>query len=196
VLTVPYRQNAVVLAKQLASVDELSGGRLTTGLALGGWSEDFAASELPLSGRGKTFEAMLATMRRVWAGEVEGAAGPIPALATGRPGLLLGGLVPASFARVARVAEGWVAPFFGFEMLRDGITGVRRAWEEAGRPGRPRIAVARYFCLGAGADEIADEYLLHYYGREYFAPARADTSTTREELEAELSRLSDVGAPG
>jgi alkanesulfonate monooxygenase SsuD/methylene tetrahydromethanopterin reductase-like flavin-dependent oxidoreductase (luciferase family) len=193
VLTVPYRQNAVVLAKQLASVDELSGGRLTAGLALGGWPEDFVASELPLSGRGKTFEAMLATMRRVWAGEVEGAAGPMPALPTGRPGMLLGGLVAASFARVARLAEGWVAPFFGIEMLREGITGVRRAWKEAERPGRPRIVAARYFCLGADAAVTADEYLLHYYGREYFAAARADTPTTGEEVEAELSRLSDAG---
>jgi alkanesulfonate monooxygenase SsuD/methylene tetrahydromethanopterin reductase-like flavin-dependent oxidoreductase (luciferase family) len=193
VLTVPYRQNAVVLAKQLASLDELSGGRLTTGLALGGWPEDFAASQVPVTGRGKTFEAMLATMRRVWSGEVEGAAGPMPALAAGRPGLLIGGLVAASFARVARLAEGWVAPFFGYDTLREGITGARRAWEEAGRAGRPRIVAARYFCLGAAAKQVADEYLLHYYGREYFAAARADTSTGQEELEAELSRLAAAG---
>jgi len=193
VLTVPYRQNAVVLAKQLASLDELSGGRLTTGLALGGWPEDFAASELPVAGRGKTFEAMLATMRRVWSGELEGAGGPMPTLASGRPGLLIGGLVAASFARVARLAEGWVAPFFGFDTLREGITGARQAWKEAGRAGRPRVVAARYFCLGAGAAPIADEYLLHYYGREYFGAARADTSTTEEQLEAELSRLADAG---
>src|SRR5918992_4155377 len=46
VLNVPYRQNAVVLAKQLASIDRLSGGRLTAGLALGGWPEDYQASEM------------------------------------------------------------------------------------------------------------------------------------------------------
>src|SRR5215213_2570445 len=47
VLTVPYRRNAVVLAKQLASIDTLSEGRLTPGLALGGWPDDYAASEAP-----------------------------------------------------------------------------------------------------------------------------------------------------
>jgi alkanesulfonate monooxygenase SsuD/methylene tetrahydromethanopterin reductase-like flavin-dependent oxidoreductase (luciferase family) len=193
VLTIPYRQNALVLAKQLASVDQLSGGRLTVGLALGGWPEDYAASELPQAGRGATFEEMLATMRRAWAGEVAGASGPMPALPGGRPAVLLGGLMPAAFARAAGLAEGWVAPFFGFEMLVDGIASVRQAWIEAGRSSRPRVVVERYFCLGAGADEVADEYLLHYYGPEYFAHARADTLTTRERLGAEIRRLSEAG---
>jgi alkanesulfonate monooxygenase SsuD/methylene tetrahydromethanopterin reductase-like flavin-dependent oxidoreductase (luciferase family) len=193
VLTVPYRQNAAVLAKQLASVDRLSGGRLTAGLALGGWPEDYAASEAPLTGRGARFDEMLATMKRVWAGEIAGAAGPMLALPSGRPAVLIGGLVAASFARVAAVGDGWVAPFFGLEMLLDGIAGVRAAWAEAGRSGRPRVVVERYFCLGDSAAEIADEYLLHYYGREYFPHARADALTTSEELRRELLRLTEAG---
>jgi alkanesulfonate monooxygenase SsuD/methylene tetrahydromethanopterin reductase-like flavin-dependent oxidoreductase (luciferase family) len=193
VLTVPFRQNAVLLAKQLASLDQLSGGRLTAGLALGGWPEDYATSRLPLNGRGATFEEMLATMRRVWAGEVAGASGPMPALPSRRPGVLLGGLTPVAFARAARLADGWVAPFFGFEMLVGGIASVRQAWTDAGRSSRPRVVVQRYFCLGGGADEIADEYLLHYYGHEYFAHARADTPTTPDGLRAEISRLSEAG---
>lgn len=72
VLTVPFRQNAVVVGKQLASLDLLSGGRVTAGLALGGWPEDYAESGLPLDGRGAVFEDMLSTMRRVWTGEVAG----------------------------------------------------------------------------------------------------------------------------
>src|ERR687891_2065934 len=47
VLNVGWRANPVLLAKQMASVDLLSGGRLTAGLGLGGWPEDFAASEVP-----------------------------------------------------------------------------------------------------------------------------------------------------
>jgi hypothetical protein len=53
--------------------------------------------------------------------------------------------------------------------------------------------VPRYFCLGADAAEVADEYLLHYYGQEYFAYARADTLTTRERLRVEIRRLSETG---
>jgi alkanesulfonate monooxygenase SsuD/methylene tetrahydromethanopterin reductase-like flavin-dependent oxidoreductase (luciferase family) len=105
--------NPIVVAKQLGSLDRLAGGRLTAGLALGGWPDDYEASGLPLQGRGQRFDAMLTTMRRVWAGEIEGAAGPMPALAGDRPGLLVGGLVAASFRRVAALADGWVAPFFG-----------------------------------------------------------------------------------
>jgi len=193
VLTVPYRRNPVVLAKQLASVDELSGGRLTAGLALGGWPEDYVTSDAPLKGRAATFDAMLAMMRRAWTGEIAGASGPMRALPRGRPSLLFGGFAPAAFARAAAFGNGWVAPFFGFEMMVDGMASARRAWIDAGRSGQPRIVAERYFCLGAGADAVADDYLLHYYGDEYFERARTDTVTTPERLHMEIGRLSDAG---
>ena len=132
-------------------------------------------------------------MRRVWAGALAGASGPIPALPPARPGVLFGGLVPAAFGRVATLGDGWVAPFFGYEMLVEGIASARQAWAEAARPGHPRIVVERYFCLGPGAGEIADDYLEHYYGRQYFGLARADTLTTHEQLHAQIGRLSEAG---
>jgi alkanesulfonate monooxygenase SsuD/methylene tetrahydromethanopterin reductase-like flavin-dependent oxidoreductase (luciferase family) len=192
ILGVPFRQSATVLAKQLASLDRISGGRLTAGLALGGWPEDYAASGTPLAGRGAAFEAMLRTMRHVWAGEIAGAAGPMPALENGRPSVLLGAIAPVGFRRAAAHGDGWVAPFFGHDMLVDGIASARQAWADAGRRDRPRVVAPRYFCLGAGADDTADEYLRHYYGDGY-GPARADTLTTRERLHAELARLSEAG---
>jgi alkanesulfonate monooxygenase SsuD/methylene tetrahydromethanopterin reductase-like flavin-dependent oxidoreductase (luciferase family) len=193
VLNVGYRRNAVVLGKQLASVDRLSGGRLTAGLALGGWPEDYAASDVPLTRRGALFDDTLATLRKVWAGELVGAAGPMPGLPKGRPGLLLGGLVPGSFTRIAAVADGWVAPFMGFEMLSKGIAMARRAWADANRAGSPRIVVERYFCFGAGAEGIAGHYLEHYYGSEYAGAAKADTVTTVDGLADELGRLAAAG---
>jgi alkanesulfonate monooxygenase SsuD/methylene tetrahydromethanopterin reductase-like flavin-dependent oxidoreductase (luciferase family) len=45
VLNVGWRNNPVLLAKQMASVEQVSGGRLTAGLGLGGWPEDYAAEE-------------------------------------------------------------------------------------------------------------------------------------------------------
>jgi alkanesulfonate monooxygenase SsuD/methylene tetrahydromethanopterin reductase-like flavin-dependent oxidoreductase (luciferase family) len=193
VLNVGYRRNPIVLAKQVASVDQLSGGRLTAGLALGGWPEDYVASEVSLSARGATFEATLAAMRQVWSGVVSGASGPMPALPTGRPTVLIGGLVPASFARVAVHADGWVAPSFGMPVLKDGITSARQAWSKAGRRGQPRIVVERYFSLGDGADAVADHYLMHYYGSDYFPDVRADALTSRERIRNELQRLAEVG---
>lgn len=193
VLNVGYRKDAVPLAKQIASVDRLSGGRLTIGLALGGWPEDYAVSDVPMEGRGRTFEAMLATMRRAWAGDLAGASGPMTALSAGRPRVLIGGMVPASFARAATAGEGWVAPAFGLSTLTEGIAAVRRAWSESGRPGQPRIVTERYFALGDGADEIADHSLRHYYGPTYFPYARADALTTPPRIREEIDLLSGTG---
>jgi alkanesulfonate monooxygenase SsuD/methylene tetrahydromethanopterin reductase-like flavin-dependent oxidoreductase (luciferase family) len=182
VVSVCWRGNAVLLAKQLSSVDRLSGGRLTAGLGMGGWPADYEASGVPLAGRGALFDSSLAAMKRNWQ-------------ATGnRPRILLGGIAQASFARAAtEMSEGWVAPLFGLGLLQDGGAAVGSAWAEAGREGRPRIMTGRYFSLGPDADRSADEYIHHYYGDEFFDPARADTLTTIEQLHAELRRLSEAG---
>jgi alkanesulfonate monooxygenase SsuD/methylene tetrahydromethanopterin reductase-like flavin-dependent oxidoreductase (luciferase family) len=193
VLNVPYRQNAVVLAKQLASVDRLSGGRLTAGLALGGWPEDYQASAVPHSGLGAAMDAMVATMQKTWNGKVAGASGPMPALPPDRPGLLFGGLVPAAFARAAGVGQGWIAPSAGIEQLIDGVDSIRNAWDRIGRTGRPRVVTVRYFCFGPDADEHAEHYLRHYY-LDFLDFVKADTPTTPEHLDAELRRLRDAGA--
>jgi alkanesulfonate monooxygenase SsuD/methylene tetrahydromethanopterin reductase-like flavin-dependent oxidoreductase (luciferase family) len=192
VLNAGYRRNAVVLAKQLASVDRLSGGRLTAGLGLGGWPEDYAASDVPQRGLGAVMDEMVATMQQAWAGKLHGASGPMPALEPGRPGLLFGGFAPASFARAATVGQGWIAPSFGHKALVDGIASIREAWSRAGRDGRPRVVVERYFCFGEDADETARHYLDHYYvdGTDVLA----DAPTTREHLDAELRRIRDAGA--
>lgn len=63
VLNVGWRRNAVLLAKQLASVDLLSGGRLTAGLGLGGWPDDYTASGAPSDGFRELWDATLDTWR-------------------------------------------------------------------------------------------------------------------------------------
>jgi alkanesulfonate monooxygenase SsuD/methylene tetrahydromethanopterin reductase-like flavin-dependent oxidoreductase (luciferase family) len=193
VLNVPYRQNAVVLAKQLASVDRLSGGRLTAGLALGGWPEDYEASGVSRRGLGAAMDAMVAAMQAVWDGKPAGASGPMPALPPDRPGLLFGGLAPAAFTRAATAGQGWIAPSFGIEQVIDGVAAMREAWDRIGRAGRPRVVTVRYFCFGPGADEHAGHYLRHYY-LDYAELVKADTPTTPEHLGAELRRLRDAGA--
>jgi alkanesulfonate monooxygenase SsuD/methylene tetrahydromethanopterin reductase-like flavin-dependent oxidoreductase (luciferase family) len=194
VLNAGYRHNPVVLAKQIDSVERLSAGRLTAGLGMGGWPEDYAASDVTMTGRGAAFETTLATMRGVWRGEAAGASGPIPALPEGRPGVLLAGLVPAGFARAAALSDGWVAPSFGLKILEEGARAVGREWARAGRPGKPRIIVERYFCLGTGATETADAYVAHYYGGEYLPHIRPDVLTDSEHLHEEIGRLAEAGA--
>ena len=193
VLNVPYRRNAVVLAKQLASIDRLSGGRMTAGLALGGWPEDFQASEVPQRGLGAVMDTMVATMRDAWNGKLEGASGPMPALPPDRPGLLFGGLVPAAYTRAATVGQGWIAPSAGIQQLADGVDAIRKEWDRIGRAGRPRVVTMRYICFGPGADEHAERELRHYY-LDFADFVKADTPTTPEHLDAELRRLRDAGA--
>ena len=192
VLNVPWRQSALTLAKQLWSLERISGGRLTAGLALGGWPEDYRESGIALAGRGAVFDDMLEVMLRAWKGELSGAGGPLPALPPRRPHLVFGGFAPRSYERMARLGIGWVAPLFGFDVLLGGIASAEAAWSNAGRPGRPRIVVARYFSLGPDADATADEYIHHYYGEEFFGAARADVVTTPAHLHAELQRLRDA----
>jgi alkanesulfonate monooxygenase SsuD/methylene tetrahydromethanopterin reductase-like flavin-dependent oxidoreductase (luciferase family) len=193
VLTVGWRANPVLLAKQMASVELLSGGRLTAGLGLGGWPDDFVASGVPNPSRGARLDEAVAAMRQVWGGELEGQGGPTRRLAQARPALVFGGFVPASYTRAAKHGEGWVAPLFGLEVLEGGARAMREAWSSAGRDGHPRIVTGRYFSLGRDADSIADEYVRHYYGPEYFAAARADTLTRPEQVKRELERLAAAG---
>jgi len=193
VLNVGWRANPVLLAKQMASVELLSGGRLTAGLGLGGWPDDFEASEVPTSGGGARLRSALATMRQVWAGGLSGHGGAMRRLPEGRPALLFGGLVPAAYTRAATQGQGWVAPLMGLQMLEDGATAVRQAWADTGRVGEPRIVTGRYFSLGQDADRVADRYIRHYYGDEYFPTARADTLTSPTQIREELDRLTKAG---
>ena len=104
------------------------------------------------------------------------------------------GTAPAAFARAATpTSEGWVAPLFGLALLQEGGAAVKQAWSEARRDGGPRIVTGRYFSLGADADKVADAYIHHYYGADYFDYARADTLTDPERLRAELQRLAQAG---
>jgi alkanesulfonate monooxygenase SsuD/methylene tetrahydromethanopterin reductase-like flavin-dependent oxidoreductase (luciferase family) len=182
ILCVCWRANPVLLAKQLSSVDRLSDGRLVAGMGMGGWPADYEASGVPLAGKAALFDASLAAMERTWE-----AAGD-------RPTVLLGGTAKKSYARATtEISDGWVSPLFGLDVLRDGAAAVGEVWTEAGREGRPRIMTGRYFSLGDRADANADAYIRHYYGDDYFDPARADTLTTPEQVRAELRRLSQAG---
>lgn len=194
ILGAGYRANPVLLAKQIDSVERISAGRLTVGLGMGGWPEDYAASGVSMAGRGPAFEGTITTMREVWRGDVAGAGGPIPALPPGRPGLLLAGLVPAGFARAAALSDGWVAPSFGLQTLARGVAAVRDEWTRIGRAGRPRIVAERYFCLGPGAARTADAYVAHYYGAAYLPQVRPDVITDVGHLHREIDRLADAGA--
>ncbi|MQA12550.1 MAG: LLM class flavin-dependent oxidoreductase [Pseudonocardiaceae bacterium] len=195
ILNVGWRNNSILLAKQLATVDLISEGRLTAGLGIGGWPDDFAASGAPTKGHGKLFDDTLTELRRVWDGEVTSGSGPTPLPGAGRPRLLIGGLIQPGYARAARFGHGWVAPMLSREFLADGVEGVTKEWVKAGRPGKPQILTGRYFCCGPDAQTLTSEYVAHYYGSEspFYGPVRADCLDSDERLREELIALSAAG---
>jgi alkanesulfonate monooxygenase SsuD/methylene tetrahydromethanopterin reductase-like flavin-dependent oxidoreductase (luciferase family) len=166
VLLAPLYTNSALFAKQAASLDRLSGGRLVLGLGLGGREDDFAASGVSTQGRGRRLEEQIAMMKRVWSGEefgYTGAIGPEPAR-RGGPEIILGGATAATFDRVARIADGWIMGGGTPDMFAQAAAGVDQAWQDAGRAGRPRKLTLAYFGLGPEARSQAEGYLLHYYG--------------------------------
>jgi alkanesulfonate monooxygenase SsuD/methylene tetrahydromethanopterin reductase-like flavin-dependent oxidoreductase (luciferase family) len=172
ILIAPYRTNTPLLAKEVATVQHLSGGRLVLGLGIGARGDDYETSGLSTKGRGRRFDDQLEELHRIWAGEERGFAGPIgPALPGGAPRIVMGGKVDASFDRAARWGEGWIAGAGGAATFGDSVARLRAAWERAGRTDAPRAIGFIYFALGDRARERADWYLRDYYA---FAGAYAD----------------------
>jgi alkanesulfonate monooxygenase SsuD/methylene tetrahydromethanopterin reductase-like flavin-dependent oxidoreductase (luciferase family) len=162
----PYRGNGALLAKQLATVDSIAGGRLTVGIAVGARPDDFEATASPYAERGKAFDAQLTEMRAVWAGESRGyagAIGPAPVQAGGPP-LLIGGNSAAAYRRMAQFGAGWVFGAGGPDAFAGGADQARRTWSEAGREGSPRLVAIGYVSLGDDAESHARQYLGDYYG--------------------------------
>lgn len=173
ILLVPFRANAALVAKQAATVNHLSGGRLVLGMAVGGYEDDYIASGVPFSERGRRLDEMLDEMARLWAGEPRGFAGPIgPSPGIGRNQILFGGQAARTYARVATRGAGWIAGSRGVEAFRQGAEGVRQAWADHGREGRPRLLALPYFSLGPLARDNADAYLGDFYAIEGPAAAR------------------------
>jgi alkanesulfonate monooxygenase SsuD/methylene tetrahydromethanopterin reductase-like flavin-dependent oxidoreductase (luciferase family) len=164
ILIAPYRANGALVAKQAATLDHLSGGRLVLGVAVGGREDDYVASGVDLHARGRIFDAMLEQWRGIWAGESLGTAGAIgPTPPNGRPTLIIGGGVDAAYERAAKYGDGWILGGGTPDQLRDGKARTEAAWQAAGRDGAPRTMALAYFALGDGARDAADRYLHDYY---------------------------------
>jgi probable F420-dependent oxidoreductase len=166
VLLGPTR-NPVLLAKEAASVDQLSGGRLTLGLGVGGRKDDFDLAEQRFEDRGRRFDDALELMHSIWMGEPVGEAnkpvGPKPTREGGVP-ILIGGASDRAIERVVRWGQGWTAGGSGPEQVGPFAERVRAAWRDSARDGDPRIVALSYFALGEKAEEGATSYIKDYYG--------------------------------
>jgi len=167
VLVLPLR-HPVVFAKQAASLDVASGGRLCLGVGAGWLREEFEALNVPFEDRGNRLVEWMEIARDCWSGRPAARSSerytlpegvlclPTP---TGEIPFLMGGHSPPALSRAGWIADGWLAqqalPALDPDALAAGAAAMRAAAEEAGRdPGACRV-VLRLVDSAGRADEVA-----------------------------------------
>jgi alkanesulfonate monooxygenase SsuD/methylene tetrahydromethanopterin reductase-like flavin-dependent oxidoreductase (luciferase family) len=192
ILIAPVRPGRL-LAKQSATIDQLSNGRLTLGLAVGGRPDDFEAVGVDFQSRGKVFEQQLEDMAKVWSGDDP--VGP-PAANGKRPELLIGGSADVAYRRAARHGDGWTMGGGTPDMMREGIAKTREAWEAEGREGKPRTVALAYFALGDDAEERARESLGGYYAflGDYAEQIVGSAAKDEDTVRAYIQGFTEAGA--
>ena len=169
-----------LLAKQAATLDGISDGRLSSAWPSAAARTTSRPSGVDFHRRGRIFDRQLEELVEFWRGE--GDVGP--AAGAARPALLIGG-APTSRSSAPRstpTAGRWAA---ARPRLRAGAGKLREAWEAEGREGEPRTMALFYYALGDGAEEAAREDLADYYAwlgdyaEQIVASAATDADTVR-----------------
>jgi alkanesulfonate monooxygenase SsuD/methylene tetrahydromethanopterin reductase-like flavin-dependent oxidoreductase (luciferase family) len=196
--------DAVAVAKQMASVDVLSDGRLTVGVGVGGREHDYRAVSASTARRWARMDEQVATMRRIWAGEppFEGAdpVGPPPAQAGGPP-LIAGVMGPKAIGRAARWANGvdgaWTVDGDAATMTT-AFDMIRAAWRAAGRDEAPHLSTSIWYALGPDAKDRLSGYAYDYmriFGEDVGRwAADSVTCSTPEALRNAIDAARDAGA--
>jgi alkanesulfonate monooxygenase SsuD/methylene tetrahydromethanopterin reductase-like flavin-dependent oxidoreductase (luciferase family) len=197
VLLAPLRETAL-LAKQAATLDRLTSGRLVLGLGVGGRVDDHLAAGTDLRTRGRRMDEQLALLRRIWAGEPYGdevgPIGPAPAR-PGGPEVLFGGFQPRALERVARWGDGYLSaapPSWAGGL----IDIVRKAWADHGRDGAPRIVAQVNVALGPQdvVDEARAAMTAYYAFTDRADSMVAGMLTTVGDIRGAITRFADLGA--
>ena len=204
-ITLAPVHEAVLLAKQAATVDVLSGGRFTLGVGVGMREYDYA-----LGGKLGDFKRRLSAldervdvMKRIWAGTYALPAdappiGPAPVQAGGPP-VFASSLGPKSMKRAARWADGLA----GFHMAPDLdevekiFARFREEWTAAGRSGEPPLQMSFWYGLTDDAPARVMAFARDYF--QIFGAAFAERqsrkccATSPEAIRGLLRRLEDMG---
>jgi alkanesulfonate monooxygenase SsuD/methylene tetrahydromethanopterin reductase-like flavin-dependent oxidoreductase (luciferase family) len=205
-VVVPQLHDPVMLAKQLATGDMLSGGRLTVGVGVGGRHEDYhAVAADPATQTMRGLAHSVAVMKRVWAGEkVTDSVVPVgpPPVQEGGPQLLVGTMGPKTVRSAAVWADGLAGTTLDLDVDKQNelFDVARGAWAHAGRP-KPHLATSFWFAIGDDAQETRAQihrHLLHYMN---WIPATVVDAMApwtgwagnNDDLVAVLQRFCDIG---
>jgi probable F420-dependent oxidoreductase len=143
IIILPQR-NPLVLAKELATLDVLSNGRLIVGIGVGYLEPEFRALGAPFAERGRVADEYLAAMRAIWTdarpayrgrfAAFEGVQAHPQPVQKPTPPIVIGGHTPAAFRRAVEQGHGW----YGFALDRDAagkcIAGLQDAAQRYARP--------------------------------------------------------------
>jgi alkanesulfonate monooxygenase SsuD/methylene tetrahydromethanopterin reductase-like flavin-dependent oxidoreductase (luciferase family) len=189
--------SAVWAAKEIATLDVLSAGRVTVTVGVGGRPQDYRAVGASMARRHARMDEQVAEMRRIWRGEApaEGLdeVGPRP-VQPGGPPIHAGVMGPKAARRAAEWADGvylWSGNGVKSEIER-ALTMVEGAWEEAKRDRPPRRVAGFWYSLAPNAQERLSDYVYDYIkvlsedGARAMAAVmnRASEDAVRESLDA------------
>lgn len=143
IIVLPQR-NPLVLAKELASLDVVSGGRLLVGVGAGYLEQEFAALGVPFARRGARTDDHIRALRAIWSGHrarhdgeftsfADVTACPLP-LQRPHPPIVIGGENPLSYRRAVTMGNGWYGFALTLAATRDCLEGLRRAADDYARP--------------------------------------------------------------
>jgi probable F420-dependent oxidoreductase len=194
VIILPYR-NPIVVAKMLATTDQLSAGRLIFGAAVGWMEPEFAALKAPFTERGAYSDECLRLIKTLWTQEKVSFAGryfaftdmqasPRP-LQLPHPPIWVGGNSPRARRRVAEFGDGWHATAMPLDELKVGIADVRSRWERRGRAGEPIFSMR----LPCSIEGVSQE-ILHYPPRR---PGRQSLAGSIAGIVDQLGAYQELG---
>jgi alkanesulfonate monooxygenase len=208
ILVLPIR-NAAVLAKTAATLDIISHGRLTLGMAVGWYEREFDACGVPFNRRGRIFEENLELLKSFWTGErVSGEARGIafrnavmlpPPAQRPRPRLLVGGYVDRVLKRVGEKSDGWLTYFYEPGPFDRAWQTIRGHAEAAGRdPDELHNMAQLPLCIGDSfeeADRRARQYIADYFDLPAWSESTAESAIrgTPEHCAEQIAEHAAVG---
>ncbi|MEV7891002.1 LLM class flavin-dependent oxidoreductase [Streptomyces sp. NPDC002817] len=186
----------LLLAKELAGIQGVSGGRLTAGLGIGGREDEFMAQGAGPRGAGKRMDDALEVFRDFWAGR------PIPGKQfAGVPGegveipLLFGGTAPAALQRMAKWGKGYMSGTVPVSMSASWFDNARRAWTDAGREDKQYLVGTVHFALDDDSDR-GRNYIYDFYsnlGEEVAALCSSAVVGSTDAARDRVKQYEDLG---
>ena len=188
--------SAVQSAKEIATLDILSNGRVSVTVGVGGREKDYQALGAEMKGRFQRMDEQIALMKRIWRGEqIEDfdEIGPEPIQAGGPP-ILAGAMGPKSIQRVSKWADG----LYGFAMDGDAglinhfFTSADRAWEESGRSEKPYRMGGFWYSLADNSQQALRDYVFDYL--KVFGDAEAEKVARTMRMHDDQAILDGIAA--